>query len=98
MLIATLGLLFVFRGIAYALTDNHTFAASRDIRDDALFSILAGGRSTVISTLCGAFILSSIQSYLVVMGLQPQWFMLLLAGIAVLASLANNKPSLLVSR
>lgn len=53
--------------------------------------LLLGGRSSVIGTFFGAFILSSIQSYLVVMGIQPQWFMLLLGGIVVLASLSNNK-------
>ena len=199
-LIATLGLLFIFRGIAYALTDNNTFAANREIRDETLFHIfggghfmglntavwwvlailiilhitlfytpfgnrllatgghqdtahsrgirtkglkikafvicsmlagfagileanhigfadgsfgrlmeleaiaatvlggclLAGGRSSIIGTLCGAFILSSIQSYLVVMGIQPQWYMLLLGGIVVFASLSNNWLSNLV--
>lgn len=58
--------------------------------------LLLGGRSSVIGTFFGAFILSSIQSYLVVMGIQPQWFMLLLGAIVVLASLSNDKLSYFV--
>lgn len=58
--------------------------------------LLAGGRSSIVGTLCGAFILSSIQSYLVVKGIQPQWFMLLLGAIVVLASFSNTKLSQMV--
>ena len=38
----------------------------------------------------GAFVLSSIQSYLVVMGVRPQWFMLLLGLIVVFAALGDR--------
>lgn len=51
---------------------------------------LAGGRSSLIGTLIGAFILSGIQSYLVINSIQPQWFILLLGLIVVLVSLADR--------
>jgi ribose transport system permease protein len=53
--------------------------------------LLTGGRVSVIGTLVGAFLLSSIQSYLVIMGVQPQWFILLLGAIVVGAALADRK-------
>lgn len=52
--------------------------------------LLTGGRISVIGTLVGAFVLSSIQSYLVVNGVQPQWFILLLGAIVVFAALADR--------
>jgi len=52
---------------------------------------LTGGRITLIGTLAGAFTLSSIQSYLVIMGVKPQGYMLLLAVIIVLVSLGDIK-------
>lgn len=52
--------------------------------------LLAGGRISLIGALFGAFVLSSIQSYLVVMGVQPQWFILLLGVIVVLAAFADR--------
>ncbi|MDC0612496.1 ABC transporter permease [Vibrio sp.] len=58
--------------------------------------ILAGGRSSIIGTLCGAFILSGIQSYLVVMSIQPQWYMFFLGIIVILASFSNNKIGSLI--
>lgn len=38
----------------------------------------------------GAFVLSSIQSYLIVMGVRPQWFMLLPGVIVVVAALGDR--------
>ncbi|SJM33973.1 ABC transporter permease [Mesorhizobium delmotii] len=48
--------------------------------------LLAGGRISLAGALVGTFVLSSIQSYLVVMGVRPQWFILLLGIIVVLAA------------
>jgi ribose transport system permease protein len=48
--------------------------------------LLAGGRISLVGALTGAFVLSSIQSYLVIMGVRPQWFILLLGIIVVLAA------------
>lgn len=45
--------------------------------------LLAGGRVSLVGAIAGAFVLSSIQSYLVVMAVAPQWFMLLLGLIVV---------------
>ena len=52
--------------------------------------LLAGGRISLIGAVVGAFVLSSIQSYLVVMAVQPQWFILLLGLIVVLAALGDR--------
>ena len=52
--------------------------------------LLAGGRVSLVGALMGAFVLSSIQSYLIVMGARPQWFMLLLGVIVVVAALGDR--------
>lgn len=51
---------------------------------------LAGGRISLVGTVAGALVLSSIQSYLVVIGVRPQWFILLLGLIVVLAALGDR--------
>lgn len=51
---------------------------------------LAGGRSSIIGAFLGAFILSGIQSYLVIKSIPPQWFILLVGLIVVLVSLADR--------
>lgn len=53
--------------------------------------LLAGGRISLAGALAGAFVLSSIQSYLVVMGVRPQWFMLLLGLIVVAAAYGDRR-------
>ncbi|SEO25378.1 monosaccharide ABC transporter membrane protein, CUT2 family [Paracoccus alcaliphilus] len=53
--------------------------------------LLAGGRISLLGALMGAFVLSSIQSYLVVMGVKPQWFMLLLGLIVVGAAYGDRR-------
>ncbi len=58
----------------------------------------SGGRSSIIGTFLGAFILSGIQSYLVIKAIQPQWFILLLGLIIVLVSLADRGVAHLVTR
>ncbi len=52
--------------------------------------VLTGGRSSLVGTVLGAFILSGIQSYLVIKAIQPQWFILLMGLIIVLVSLSNR--------
>ncbi|NWG75647.1 MAG: ABC transporter permease [Rubrivivax sp.] len=59
---------------------------------------LIGGRTSLVGTLLGAFILSGIQSYLVIKSIEPQWFVLLLGLIVVLVSLADRGLTRLVSR
>ena len=53
--------------------------------------LLAGGRISLAGALIGTFVLSSIQSYLVVMAIPPQWFMVLLGIIVVLAALGDRR-------
>ncbi|MCG5480906.1 MAG: ABC transporter permease [Ensifer alkalisoli] len=52
--------------------------------------LLAGGRVSLIGALMGAFVLSSIQSYLVVTGVRPQWFILILGLIVVIAAYGDR--------
>lgn len=59
---------------------------------------LTGGRTSLVGTLLGAFILSGIQSYLVIKSIEPQWFVLLLGLIVVLVSLADRGLARLVVR
>jgi ribose transport system permease protein len=51
---------------------------------------LAGGRISLIGTLFGAFVLRGIQSFLILLGVQPQWYILVVGLIVVLASLADR--------
>jgi simple sugar transport system permease protein/ribose transport system permease protein len=51
---------------------------------------LVGGRISLLGTVVGAFALSSIQSYLVVNAIRPQWFILLLGLIVVAAALSDR--------
>jgi ribose transport system permease protein len=51
---------------------------------------LSGGRVSLLGTLVGTLILCSIQSFLVIMGLQPQWFMLVLGIIVIGAARADR--------
>ncbi len=51
---------------------------------------LLGGRSSIIGTFLGAFVLSGINSYLVIKAINPEWFILLIGLIVVLASLADR--------
>ncbi len=53
-------------------------------------TVLTGGRTSVIGAFIGAFILSGIQSYLVINHIQPQWYTLLLGLIVVLVGLADR--------
>jgi ribose/xylose/arabinose/galactoside ABC-type transport system permease subunit len=58
----------------------------------------AGGRSSIVGTCLGAFILSGIQSFLVIKAIQPQWFTLLLGLIVVLVSLADRGVARVVTK
>ncbi|MBV8213490.1 MAG: ABC transporter permease [Verrucomicrobia bacterium] len=57
---------------------------------------LAGGRISLIGTLLGAFILRGIQSFLIILGVQPQWYILVVGLIVVLAGLADRTLTRLV--
>jgi ribose transport system permease protein len=51
---------------------------------------LTGGRISLIGTLFGAFMLRGIQSFLILLGVQPQWYILVVGLIVVFASLADR--------
>lgn len=53
--------------------------------------LLAGGRISIIGVLAGAFILSSIQSYLVVMNVSPQLYLMVLAAIVIAVMLGDDR-------
>ena len=52
--------------------------------------LLTGGRCSVVGVILGAFLLSGIQSFLVLNGVQPQWFMILL-GLLVVGALLGDQ-------
>ena len=51
---------------------------------------LTGGRISLLGTLFGAFMLRGIQSFLILLAVQPQWYILVVGLIVVLASLADR--------
>jgi simple sugar transport system permease protein/ribose transport system permease protein len=53
--------------------------------------LLAGGRISIVGALAGAFILSGIQSYLVVMSVSPQFYLMVLAALVIAALLGDNQ-------
>ena len=52
--------------------------------------LMTGGRCSVIGVVLGAFLLSGIQSFLVLNGVQPQWFLILL-GLLVVGALIGDQ-------
>jgi simple sugar transport system permease protein/ribose transport system permease protein len=59
---------------------------------------LAGGRSSIVGTFLGAFILSAIASFLVIQHMPPQWYLLLLGLIIIVVSLADRSLLVLSQR
>lgn len=53
--------------------------------------LLAGGRISIVGALAGAFILSGIQSYLVIMSVSPQFYLIVLAALVIAALLSDNQ-------
>ncbi len=53
--------------------------------------LLAGGRISIIGILAGALILSSIQSYLVVMSVTPQLYLMVLAVMVIAVILGDER-------
>jgi ribose transport system permease protein len=51
---------------------------------------LTGGRISLVGTLFGAFMLRGIQSFLILLAVQPQWYILVVGLIVVLASVADR--------
>ena len=53
--------------------------------------LLAGGRITIVGVLLGALILSGISSFLVIMRVTPQLYLMVLAGLVVLALIGDHR-------
>ena len=60
--------------------------------------LLSGGRVSVPGVLVGAFMLSGIQSFLVIMGARPGWFMVLLGLVVVIAAISDRRFTIWLSR
>jgi simple sugar transport system permease protein/ribose transport system permease protein len=59
---------------------------------------LAGGRISLLGTLFGAFMLRGIQSFLILLAVQPQWYILVVGLIVVLASVADRVVTRFVTK
>jgi simple sugar transport system permease protein/ribose transport system permease protein len=57
---------------------------------------LRGGKISLVGTIFGAFLLCGIQSFLIILGVQPQWYILMLGVIVVFASLLDRTFTRLV--
>jgi simple sugar transport system permease protein len=91
------GLLAAFAGVldaAFIGYADGSFGATMELSAIAAAVLggcrLTGGRISLIGTLLGAFMLSGIQSFLILLGVQPQWYILVVGLIVVLASLADR--------
>jgi len=91
------GLLAAFAGVldaAFIGYADGSFGATMELSAIAAAVLggchLTGGRISLIGTLFGAFVLCGIQSFLILLGVQPQWYILVVGLIVVLASLADR--------
>jgi ribose transport system permease protein len=91
------GLLAAFAGVldaAFIGYADGSFGATMELSAIAAAVLggchLTGGRISLIGTLFGAFILRGIQSFLILLGVQPQWYILVVGFIVVFASLADR--------
>jgi ribose transport system permease protein len=91
------GLLAAFAGVldaAFIGYADGSFGATMELSAIAAAVLggchLSGGRISLIGTLLGAFMLRGIQSFLILLGVQPQWYILVAGLIVVLASLADR--------
>ena len=94
---AVSGLLAAFAGVldaAFIGYADGSFGATMELSAIAAAVLggchLAGGRISLIGTLLGAFMLRGIQSFLILLGVQPQWYILVAGLIVVLATLADR--------
>jgi simple sugar transport system permease protein/ribose transport system permease protein len=91
------GVLAVFAGVldaAFIGYADGSFGATMELSAIAAAVLggcsLIGGRISLIGTLFGAFMLRGIQSFLILLAVQPQWYILVVGLIVVLASLADR--------
>lgn len=99
------GLLAAFAGVldaAYIGYADGSFGASMELSAIAAAVLggchLTGGRISLLGTLLGAFVLRGIQSFLIILGVQPQWYILVLGLIVVFASLTDRTLTRLALR
>jgi simple sugar transport system permease protein/ribose transport system permease protein len=99
------GLLAAFAGVleaAYIGYADGSFGVSMELSAIAAAVLggchLRGGRISLVGTLLGAFMLCGIQSFLIILGVQPQWYILMLGLIVVFASLLNRIFASMVAR
>ena len=99
------GLLAAFAGVldaAYIGYADGSFGASMELSAIAAAVLggchLTGGRISLLGTLLGAFVLRGIQSFLIILGVQPQWYSLVLGLIVVFASLTDRTLARLALR
>jgi simple sugar transport system permease protein/ribose transport system permease protein len=97
------GLLAAFAGVleaAYIGYADGSFGALMELSAIAAAVLggchLTGGRISLVGTLLGAFLLCGIQSFLILLGFQPQWYILTLGAIVVFASLLDRTVSRLI--
>lgn len=97
------GLLAAFSGVldaAFIGYADGSFGATMELSAIAAAVLggchLTGGRISLTGTLFGAFMLRGMQSFLIVLGVQPQWYILVVGLIVVLASLADRTLTRLV--
>jgi ribose transport system permease protein len=91
------GLLAAFSGVldsAFIGYADGSFGATMELSAIAAAVLggchLTGGRISLPGTLLGAFILRGIQSFLIILGVQPQWYILVVGLIVVFAGLADR--------
>lgn len=99
------GLLAAFAGVLDAASIGYadgSFGASMELSAIAAAVLggchLTGGRISLVGTLLGAFVLRGIQSFLIIFGFQPQWYILVLGLIVVFASLTDRTLTRLALR
>jgi simple sugar transport system permease protein len=99
------GLLAAFAGVleaGYIGYADGSFGASMELSAIAAAVLggcnLRGGKISLVGTLFGAFMLCGIQSFLIILGVQPQWYILMLGVIVVFASLLDRTFTRLVAR
>jgi ribose transport system permease protein len=99
------GLLAAFAGVleaGYIGYADGSFGASMELSAIAAAVLggcnLRGGKISLVGTLFGAFMLCGIQSFLIILGVQPQWYILMLGVIVVFASFLDRTFTRLVAR
>jgi ribose transport system permease protein len=91
------GMLAAFAGVldaAFIGYADGSFGATMELSAIAAAVLggchLTGGRISLLGTLFGAFMLRGIQSFLILLAVEPQWYILVVGLIVVLASVADR--------